>query len=83
MRFFGLHERPRTATNLHELQDPYAFLEHTGTPKKEPDEEPTPAGYDELTDDEVAAAARAWWLDDLCERCDADHDDGPESFVLY
>ena len=45
--------------------------------------EPLPAGFDELTDDKVAAAARAWWLDDLCERRDAEHDEGFVSFVSY
>jgi hypothetical protein len=31
----------------------------------------------------VAAEARAWWLDDLCDRRDAEHDEGATSFVLY
>ena len=65
--------------------DPYARpVSSERVDAAELEAEPLPAGFDELTDDEVAAAARAWWLDDLCERRDAAHDEGPPpSFVLY
>ena len=65
--------------------DPYARpVSSERVDAAELEAEPLPAGFDELTDDEVAAAARAWWLDDLCERRDAEHDEGPPpSFVLY
>ena len=49
----------------------------------EPEELPLPDGFDELTDEEVAAAARAFWLDELCDRRDAEHDEGFVSFVSY
>ena len=66
-------------------RDPYAspaWREHVAA--AEPDEAPMPPGYDELTDEEVAAEARAFWLDDLCDRRDAAHDEGPpDSFVEY
>ena len=65
-------------------EDPYAspaWREHLSP--FEPHEEPTPPGFDELTDEEVAAEARAFWLDDLCERRDEQHDEGPDSFVEY
>jgi hypothetical protein len=64
--------------------DPYAppdFGELVPTP--EPEEAQLPDCFGELTDEEVAAAARVWWLDDLCERRDAEHDEGVGSFVLY
>ena len=48
-----------------------------------PEDDSIPPGLDELTDDEVAAAARVFWLDELCERRDAEHDEGVQSFILY
>ena len=56
---------------------------HDSFPEQEGAETPEyePAAFNDLTDDEVAAAARAWWLDDLCERRDAEHDEGFFSFV--
>ena len=33
----------------------------------EPEDDPMPPGLDELTGDEVAAAARVFWLDELCD----------------
>ena len=64
--------------------DPYARpVSSERVDAAELEAEPLPAGFDELTDDEVAAAARAWWLDDLCDRRDAEHDEGFVSFVSY
>ena len=64
--------------------DPYARpVSSERVDAAELEAEPLPAGFDELTDEEVAAAARAWWLDDLCERRDAGHDEGFVSFVSY
>jgi hypothetical protein len=37
----------------------------------------------EMTDDEVAAAARAFWLDELCDKRDEEHDEDGVSFILY
>ena len=63
--------------------DPYARpVSSERVDAAELEAEPLPAGFDELTDDEVAAAARASWLDDLCERRDAEHDE-VRSFVDY
>jgi hypothetical protein len=46
-----------------------------------PEPEYEPPGLEELTDDEVAAAARAFWLDEWCDRVDREHDEGFVSFV--
>ena len=64
--------------------DPYARpVSSERVDAAELEAEPLPAGFDELTDDEVAAAARAFWLDELCDRRDAEHDEGFASFVSY
>jgi hypothetical protein len=69
-------------------RDPYAspaWREGWSTMEQQGAEsaEYVPESLRELTDEEVAAEARAFWLDDLCERRDAEHDEGPDSFVLY
>jgi hypothetical protein len=47
-----------------------------------PEPEYEPETFAELTDDEVAAEARAFWLDEWCDRVDREHDEGlPPSFV--
>jgi len=37
--------------------------------------------YVELTEEEVAAAARAFWLDEKCDRRDREHDE--EEVIPY
>jgi hypothetical protein len=77
-----LRRRRRSSFGLR--ADPYASPAWSTTEQDGAETtEYLPPCFDELTDEEVAAEARAFWLDDLCERRDAEHDEGPDSFVLY
>ena len=76
------HQRPTTTQDMHAPRR----SEKSHKPAPAPEREgalPLPPGFDELTDEEVAAEARAFWLDDLCDRRDEQHAEGSDSFVLY